>query len=91
MKDFVYNTKYAYAGLNTSNILCEIIAKDFDEILLSKLYESGVILYRRYIDDGIIIFNKYIKQEDCLKRIESAIKEVFYEKNFRILLHVKLS
>ena len=32
--DFVHATKYTYAGLNTSNMLCEIIAQDFDRCLI---------------------------------------------------------
>ena len=79
LKRFVYDTKYTYAGLNTSNILCEIIAKEFDELLMQKLSKSGVILYKRYIDDGIVIFNRYISKDDCLKNVNEAIKSIFYD------------
>lgn len=58
LENFVSKTKYAYAGLNTSNIICEIIAKYCDEALLLKFKNYGLIFYRRYIDDGILIFNK---------------------------------
>ena len=76
---FVESTGYAYAGLNTSNLICEIIAKQFDERLLIKLKDKGVIFYRRYIDDGITIFNKYISKDDCLSIIENCICDIFYD------------
>lgn len=81
LEKFVKQTKYAYAGLNTSNIICEIIAKHFDEVLTIKFKHYGLIFYRRYIDDGIIIFNKRISETECLSIINEAIKEVFYDKN----------
>lgn len=76
---FVLEAKYAYAGLNTSNIFCEIIAKRFDEILKLKFRNHGLIFYRRYIDDGILIFNKRVGNDQCLSIIKEAIKEVFYD------------
>lgn len=79
MEDFVNSTRYAYAGLNTSNIFCEIIAKHFDESLTLKLMDAGVIYYRRYIDDGIIIFNQFISSDYCSAIIEEAIQDVFYD------------
>lgn len=78
LSDFVKSTKYAYAGLNTSNIISEIIAKKFDELLLVKLDQKGVIFYRRYIDDGLLIFNRYISNDECVKIVEATIQEVFY-------------
>ncbi len=78
LESFVYATKYAYAGLNTSNIICEIAAKQFDELLLQRLERHGVIFYKRYIDDGIVIFNRYISQPDCLDIINKVILEIFY-------------
>lgn len=76
--DFVQNTKYAYAGLNTSNIICEIIAKKFDEVLRINMNKKGIIFYKRYIDDGLIIFNQYVSNSECLKLINESIKQVFY-------------
>jgi len=83
LESFTYATKYAYAGLNTSNIICEIVAKQFDELLLQKLAQYGVIFYKRYIDDGIIIFNRYISKSDCLNIIETVISEVFYAPQYK--------
>ena len=51
LEKYVTSTKYAYAGFNASNIICEIIAKHFDELLNLKFRKHGLIFYRRYIDD----------------------------------------
>lgn len=77
MADFVHATKYTFAGLNTSNILCEIIAQDFDQRLIQRFSKHGIILYKRYIDDGIIMLNRYVDRGDCLAIVNDVIKEVF--------------
>ncbi len=77
MADFVNATKYTFAGLNTSNILCEIIARDFDQRLVQRFSKQGIILYKRYIDDGIMMLNRYVEQNDCLEIVNDVIKEVF--------------
>lgn len=87
--DFVKSTRYAYAGLNTSNIICEIIAKKFDELLLVKLDNKGVIFYKRYIDDGLIIFNRYISNDECMNIINEVIKEVFHYPNVSVVSQCK--
>lgn len=79
LENFVGKTKYAYAGLNTSNIICEIIAQRFDELLKLKFSSYGLIFYRRYIDDGILIFNRYVENGVGLKLINEAINETFYD------------
>lgn len=84
LKDFVTKTKYAYAGLNTSNIICETISKHFDELLFSKFEEQGLIFYRRYIDDGILVFNKHVEYNLCLSTINDAIREIFLDKNIDV-------
>ncbi len=80
-ENFVNKTKYAYAGFNTSNIICEIIAKHFDELLSLKFKNQGLIFYRRYIDDGILVFNKRVGADLCLSIIKETIEEVFYDKS----------
>jgi len=82
-KSFVQKTEYAYAGLNTSNIICEIIAKQFDERLLQRLKYHGVIFYKRYIDDGILVFNRYISRSDCLDLIDEVISEIFHAPQYK--------
>lgn len=83
-EDFVTKVKYAYAGLNTSNIICEIIAKHFDEILSLKFKNHGLIFYRRYIDDGILIFNKRVGADLCFSIVNDVIQEVFFDKNIDV-------
>lgn len=84
LKRFVDSTQYAYAGLNTSNIFCEIIAKRFDEKLLQKFNQQGLILYKRYIDDGMLIFNRFISEADCLAAINATIREVFFDPTVKV-------
>ncbi len=77
LEEFVKSTKYAYAGLNTSNIICEIIAKHFDQLLKLRFKDSGLMFYRRYIDDGILIFNKRVSETFCLDSINETIHEIY--------------
>lgn len=84
LEKYVTSTKYAYAGFNASNIICEIIAKHFDEVLNLKFRKYGLIFYRRYIDDGILIFNKHVDRDFCLSIINGTIKEIFYDKNIEV-------
>lgn len=81
IKDFVQKTKYTYAGLSTSNILCEIIAKEFDELLLNKLCNYGVIYHKRYVDDSIVIMNSFIKKNQFELIVSDCINEIFYDRN----------
>lgn len=83
LENFVKTTKYAYAGLNTSNIICEIIAIHFDQILKLRFKDSGLIFYRRYIDDGILIFNKRISKKYCLEAINDSICDTFLDASFK--------
>lgn len=83
-ENFVAKTKYAYAGLNTSNIICEIIAKHFDEVLYLKFKKHGLIFYRRYIDDGILIFNKRVGAALCLSIINDVISEIFFDNTINV-------
>ena len=83
LEKFVKSTKYAYAGLNTSNIICEIIAKHFDQLLNLKFKDSGLIFYRRYIDDGILVFYKRVSEIFCLDTINETIREIFLDANIK--------
>ena len=77
LEEFVTATEYAFTGLNTSNIFCEIIAQNFDDILLQKLVHKGLIFYKRFIDDGILIFNECISEDECDDIVNKTIMEVF--------------
>lgn len=76
-KDFVAQCKYCYAGLNTSNVMAEMAARDFDNLISTVFFDKGLIFYKRYVDDGILIFNSYISEVECLYNIEKAIEQVF--------------
>lgn len=72
IRNFVYSTKYAYAGLCTSNVIAEIIAKYFDEAVSQAFDTNGLIYYERYIDDCVLILNEHMEEsevEDILTAI----------------------
>lgn len=77
IKDFVSAVPFCYAGLNTSNVLAELIAKDFDEKIRAAFYDKGLIFYKRYIDDAVIILNRFLSMDDCLEIINAKVDEVF--------------
>ena len=79
LEKYVKGTRYAYAGLCTSNILCEIAAQHFDNLLRQSCSEKGLIYYRRYIDDGVLIFNRYLSKEDCQELVNRAIEKTFHD------------
>ncbi|WP_303929389.1 reverse transcriptase domain-containing protein [Veillonella parvula] len=83
--------KYTFSGLSLSNTLCELVARDFDNILTQKLKDLGIIFYQRYIDDCLIISNINIKEDSLKKIIEEAISSVFYKDNINIKCKVKLN
>ena len=78
VKKFCSEIKYAYAGLPTSNIIAEIIAKSFDERLKKKLPANNVVFYERYIDDCLIILNTNVELTDIKEILDSTLKEVFF-------------
>lgn len=83
LNKFVKATKYAYAGLQTSNVISEIIGKHFDREILKVFSSFGLIFYERYIDDGIIILNEFLNNDNCFKLIETAINSVFYDQTIK--------
>lgn len=78
---FCGESKYTYAGLNTSNVLCELIAKEFDKLVEVELYDRGLIYYKRYIDDSVLVFNTHIRETECNSIISKIINKVFYDRN----------
>lgn len=83
LHDFVNSTKYTFAGLNTSNLICEILSKKFDSALQQKFNQRGLIYYRRYIDDGILIFNQYLEKAECESILNEAIAESFLDNHIQ--------
>lgn len=76
---FVYDTKYAFAGLQTSNVIAEIMGILFDQEILKEFSSLGLIFYERYIDDGIIVINEYLHEDKCKKLIHNVLNKVFYD------------
>lgn len=82
MKEFFEANKNCSAGFPTSNLLAELISKDFDIELKAKLSQYGVIYYERYVDDGLLILNSYIDSQQFLDIVNNTIKKVFYDPNY---------
>ena len=83
IKSFVYSTKYAYAGLCTSNAIAEIIAKYFDETVHQVFASNGLIFYERYIDDGILILNEHMEENEVKSILESILSCIFHDNSFK--------
>lgn len=77
LKSFVEKCKYCYAGINTSNVMAEIVSQYFDQVVKQCFHDKGLIFYRRYVDDGILIFNKYISEEEGKTELEKALNISF--------------
>ncbi|MCI6151973.1 MAG: hypothetical protein MR673_02450 [Fusobacterium perfoetens] len=80
IEKFVKETQYTYAGLNTSNILVEIISKEFDKLIHKNFLKKGLIYYKRYIDDGIIILNNYNSVDEIEELLEECLEAIFESK-----------
>ena len=78
-KDFVSKCPYCYAGINTSNVMAEIVCEQFDNLIRNYFYDRGLVFYKRYVDDGILIFNRYISDAESLEIIKKAIQNSFYD------------
>lgn len=80
IKAFVYSTKYAYAGLCTSNAIAEIIARYFDEAVKQMFFSNGIIYYERYIDDSILILNEHMEETEIKEKLEAVLLNIFHDK-----------
>ena len=81
---FAKETKYAYAGFCTSNVIAEIIAKHFDESVKMAFINKGVLYYERYIDDAVIIFNEHVDEIDCKDILEKSLINVFMDESIDV-------
>jgi hypothetical protein len=79
ISEFANKTKYAYAGLNTSNLFSEIIALKFDELIRQAFAQHGLLFFERYIDDTIIILNQNLEQPACEKILEDTLRAIYYD------------
>lgn len=76
---FASQTKYSYAGLNTSNLFAEILATKFDELIRQAFSQYGLLFFERYIDDTIIILNQHLEQAVCDKILDDSLQQVYYD------------
>lgn len=79
IKKFVMETKYAYAGFSTSNVIAEIIAQQFDIAVRLALTDKGILFFERYIDDSIIVINEHIESSKCLALLQNTLSMVFHD------------
>lgn len=78
LQEFCYSTKYAYAGLCTSNAISEIIAKTFDDALKGKFSSKGLLFFERYIDDCILLLNEHVEMDDVKESINEILTDIFH-------------
>lgn len=83
-KEFVQSCNYCYTGINISNVMAEIIANEFDKVLMNTFKNNGLIFYKRYVDDGILIFNRHIEESYCIKKLKNCIDTVFKDTNINV-------
>lgn len=76
---FASQTKYSYAGLNTSNLFSEIIATKFDELIRQAFSQYGLLFSVRYIDDTIIILNQHLEQSVCDTIMNDSLQQVYHD------------
>lgn len=81
ISDYCTKTKFAYAGLPTSNAIAEIIASEFDALVKQEFGELGVIFYSRYIDDSVLILNKHVDERIIRMKLDGILDAVFGDKN----------
>lgn len=92
IKAFVYSTKYAYAGLCTSNAIAEIIAGYFDEAVRQAFFSNGIIYYERYIDDSILILNEHMEETEVKEKLEAVLLNIFHDETIKCLkCHTKFN
>lgn len=83
IRAFVYSTKYAYAGLCTSNALAEIIARYFDEAVHQAFAVNGIIYYERYIDDCVLILNEHMEESEVKDILKTILLNIFHDNSFK--------
>lgn len=79
IKRFARETRYAFAGLSTSNVVAEIIAQRFDTEIRLAFASKGILFFERYIDDSIIIFNEHIEESECRDILQVVLDRVFHD------------
>ena len=81
VRKFASETRYAYAGFSTSNVISEIIAQQFDTAVRLAFAGKRVLFFERYIDDSIIIINEHIDEAECRRLLHDILSEIFHDKS----------
>ena len=89
IEDFTSKTKYTYAGLSTSNVLAEMIAKQFDEEIKKIFLPKGLLFFKRYIDDSILILNQDIAESDIRKILKDILFDIYYDETVKTVTKCK--
>ena len=79
IEDYMYKTRYAYAGLPSSNAIAEIAGAAFDRAIMKVFQNSGLIYYARYIDDCVMILNDHMAQSELQKLLDHILSDIFYD------------
>lgn len=79
IEDYTRKTKYAYAGLPSSNAMAEIAGATFDHTVRQVFQNSGLIYYARYIDDCVLILNNHTEQVELQKLLDQILSDIFYD------------
>ncbi|MFT4105559.1 MAG: hypothetical protein QM657_07360 [Lacrimispora sp.] len=77
--EFVYKTKYTYAGFNTSNAIAEIAAKYFDDAVRQAFASKGILYFERYIDDSVLILNEHVEEIEIKSILQEVLLSVFHD------------
>ena len=80
ISDYCNKTKFAFAGLPTSNAIAEIMASEFDALIEQSFEKMGVIFYSRYIDDSVLILNRYVEDSAIRMKLDDILDAVFRDK-----------
>jgi hypothetical protein len=87
---FARETKYAYAGFSTSNVIAEIIAQKFDNEIRLAFAGKCILFFERYIDDSIIIINEHVEESECRRLLQDILAKIFHDNSITKLSKKKL-
>ena len=85
IKKFVEETRYTYAGFSTSNVIAEIIARQFDIAIKLAFADKGVLFFERYIDDSFLVSNEHIDEQECHNLLQSTLLKIFHDNSVKVV------
>lgn len=83
IEKFTKQTRFAYAGFSTSNVIAEIIAEQFDSAVRLAFADKGILFFERYIDDTLIIINEHIEEAECHRILNDILKSVYHDESIK--------